>query len=692
MQSFSELALSPAVSKAIAEMGFEKPSDIQAQALPKLLQAEATDFIGLAATGTGKTAAFAIPLVERLSAGRGPVQSIILCPTRELALQVAGQVDLIGKYKNIRTLAIYGGAGYQDQFDGLRARPSVVVGTPGRVIDHLKRGSLMLDKVHTVILDEADEMISMGFKDEIDEILAFVSGEKTSLPVVDQNDDAEVERTAKIWLFSATMSKEVRSVANRFLKNPEQVQINRTEMLSSTVEQYFYPTQERNKPDILCKLIDAAEDFYGIVFCQTKSLVTDLQQYMIDRGYKVDSLHGDKNQSQRERTMQLFRDKKVNVLICTDVAARGIDVKDITHVINYSLPRELENYVHRIGRTARSGKKGVAMSLVTPAHRSIMFRIEGMTKTKMKEGRIPTRREIAAKKVSALIPKFKEQDSNALRALEVMGEEWKDMVSAMSPAEVAARFLAFLNQEIFEDQAADRVANSLPGPAPRTEQRFDSNDEARPRGAAARPAFRRDAGREAGRERFDRARGPEGAPRADRPRVRADGPRVRDEGPRVRAEGPRPRPEGFDRPRPQTDGEGFDRPRPQTDGEGFDRPRPRAEGERFGGPRFERPERSPEERKRIPFHRENRIPRNEDARPAAPRPVPSPAPRTEAPAFEAAEADSGEPKLNRKQRRDLARAQGLIKPIFNEPGDDGPRAWSDKAPRKSQNSQAATAP
>ena len=451
--------------KAIAEMGYEKPSPIQAQALPILL-GKPTDFLGLAATGTGKTAAFGLPLLEKIDPSKRAVQVLILCPTRELALQVSGQLDLLGKHKGIRSLAIYGGASYYEQISGLKKGISIVVGTPGRVVDHIDRGTLKLGELKTLVLDEADEMISMGFKDDLEKILSSAPRDSSN-----------------IWLFSATMSRDVRSVADAYLRSPQQVQVNRTEMLSGTVEQLYYITSEGNKPEILCKLIDAAEDFYGLVFCQTKSLVSDLTQYLVDRGYRVDCLHGDKDQNARERTMKAFRDRKVSVLICTDVASRGLDVKDVTHVINYSLPRELDSYVHRIGRTARSGKAGVAMSLVTPSHRVLIGRIERMTKSKMHEGKVPTRKEIGLKKVSSLLTRFESQ-ATFPRAVELMGEQWKASIAKMDGNEIAARFLTLSFPEIFAERElppeAGKSARTVnPHPASAKRVRVDE-DRRRP--------------------------------------------------------------------------------------------------------------------------------------------------------------------------------------------------------------------
>ncbi len=466
MTSFSELPLSASILRAVAELGFETPSPIQAETLPLLL-GEPTDFLGLAATGTGKTAAFGLPMLEKIDADLKAIQCLILCPTRELALQVSGQISLLGKYKGIKAVTVYGGASYADQIRGIKMGAQVCVGTPGRVVDHINRGTLKLDKVQVVILDEADEMISMGFKEDLEVVLKAVS-------------------ESQIWLFSATMSREVRKVADAYLRNPKQVQVNRKEMLPSTVEQFYYPTREGDKPEILCKLIEAAEDFYGLIFCQTKALVVELTQHLGEKGYKVDCLHGDKDQNARERTMQSFRDRKVRILVCTDVASRGLDVKDITHVINYSLPRELDNYVHRIGRTARSGKTGIAMNLVTASHRRLIYDIEKLTKTQMLEGKIPTRREIGAKKVAKMLTGFNDQPFYS-RVSEVMGEDWKTALASMNSEEVASRFLAMIMPEVFGEREKKAAFGA--------EMKTDS-----PRRSAAPPRDRRERERREPRE------------------------------------------------------------------------------------------------------------------------------------------------------------------------------------------------
>lgn len=446
MKSFKELNLSPSLMRSITEMGYETPTPIQAETLPILL-GEPTDFLGLAATGTGKTAAFVLPLLERINPNIRAIQTLILCPTRELAMQVSGQIDLMGKHLGVRALSVYGGAPYRQQIEGLQSGMQVVVGTPGRVIDHLNQGNLRLDSLTTLILDEADEMISMGFKEEIEAVLE-------SIP----------KGQSKIWLFSATMSRAVRNVADQYLNEPKQVQVNLTEMLPDTVEQIYYATQEANKPEVLCKLLDAADDVYGIIFCQTKALVSDLNQYLTSRGYSTDCLHGDMDQPARDRTMRAFRERKVNILVATDVACRGLDVKDITHVFNYSIPRELDSYVHRIGRTGRSGKAGLAISLVTPSHRGLVRKIEHLTQTRLTEGKIPTRKEVGARKVAQSLAPFEAQSTYS-RAMELLDESWKKKLSGMSREEIAGRFLALIHPEIFaerEQAQAVRATSVIP--------------------------------------------------------------------------------------------------------------------------------------------------------------------------------------------------------------------------------------
>ncbi|RZA07060.1 MAG: DEAD/DEAH box helicase, partial [Proteobacteria bacterium] len=356
-------------------------------------------------------------------------------------------IDILGKHKGVRSLAIYGGTGYGDQIHGLKSGVQVVVGTPGRVVDHINKGTLQLDGLQTLVLDEADEMISMGFKEDLETVL-----------------QAAPKDQANIWLFSATMSPEVRGVADAYLTEPQKVQVNRTEMLPSTVEQVYFMVHEYDKPQLVTTLIDAADDFYGIIFCQTKSLVADLTQFLKDKGYTADALHGDIDQTGRDRVMKNFRDRKVTVLVATDVACRGLDVKDITHVVNYSIPRELDNYVHRIGRTGRSGKSGKAFSLVTRSHRELIGRIERMTKSRMTEGTIPSLKDIAIKKLVKAKEKFVTAGPQG-RLTDLLGATWADVIDTLTKEEITARFLAMLNPELAPAKASDKEEVQVRAPA-----------------------------------------------------------------------------------------------------------------------------------------------------------------------------------------------------------------------------------
>lgn len=433
MESFSELKLSPPLAKAIAEMGFTTPTPIQAQTLPILLEGP-TDLLGMAATGTGKTAAYGIPLLEAIDPALRATQAVVLCPTRELAIQVAEQLTLLGQHKRIHAQAIYGGTGYSEQVRSLKRGAYVIVATPGRLIDHLKRGTFSLDAVSTIVFDEADEMISMGFKEDLEFILQQLPPE-------------ECHR----WMFAATMNSDLRRIADTYLRSPKLVQVNRTEMLSGTVQQVYYTVREKNKPKGLCKVIDMADEFYGLIFCQTKALVVELTEYLKVRGYRVDCLHGDKSQSERERTLALFREKNVNILVCSDVAARGLDVKELTHVINYSLPYEFDSYVHRIGRTGRSGKEGIAISLVSPGQMDLVGRIEKRTKTKFESAVFPSRKDISTKKLARLLPQFQAALGHE-KAKDILDATWLEALDGMSKAEIAGRFLALSLPELFDDR------------------------------------------------------------------------------------------------------------------------------------------------------------------------------------------------------------------------------------------------
>ncbi|HEY8903701.1 MAG TPA: DEAD/DEAH box helicase, partial [Chthoniobacterales bacterium] len=333
---FPELGLSPELLKAIERMGFEEASPIQSLAIPVLLTGR--DVIGQSQTGSGKTAAFAIPAIERVDPTVRATQVLVLCPTRELAVQVAEEVAKLASFKRgVRELPIYGGASYDRQIRGLKEGAQIVIGTPGRVIDHLERGTLRLDDIHTVILDEADRMLDMGFRDDIESILEQAPEDRQTV------------------LFSATLPRVIQDLIRRFTNDPENIRIEPQALTIPNIDQVYYEVDRRSKLEALCRIVDVQDVKCAIIFCATKMMCDQLAEQLAARGYAADKLHGDMTQAMRERVMRRFRDRKIEFLVATDVAARGLDVEDIEVVFNYDLPQDGEDYVHRIGRTGRAG-------------------------------------------------------------------------------------------------------------------------------------------------------------------------------------------------------------------------------------------------------------------------------------------------------------------------------------------------
>lgn len=380
MTSFQDFNLSRRVQQSIDEMGFEEPSPIQAACIPIVMSGR--DVIGQAQTGTGKTAAFGIPIVEKATPEKH-VQALVLTPTRELAIQVAGEFRKIAKYKRVRTLPIYGGQSIGHQIRALQQGVQVVIGTPGRILDHIRRNTLHLSKVSMVVLDEADEMLDMGFIEDIEAIL---------------KETPEVRQTL---LFSATFPNEVKRLSGRYMKSPQHVTVNRGEMTAPLTDQVYYKVLERSKLESLCRVVDSEEVQLGILFCRTKRGVDELVEALLARGYLVDGLHGDLSQAQRDRVMKRFRSNEIELLVATDVAARGIDVENVTHVINYDIPQDPESYVHRIGRTGRAGKRGLAITLVTPREFKLLKQIERETGAKMVAREVPSLEDVAERQAEA---------------------------------------------------------------------------------------------------------------------------------------------------------------------------------------------------------------------------------------------------------------------------------------------------
>ena len=385
---FEDMNISNEICRAVLDMGFEEATPIQSQAIPVIL--EGKDIIGQSQTGTGKTAAFGIPLLERINPEDRRLQALILCPTRELAIQVSEEFRKLLKYKdNIRVLPIYGGQPIDRQIAALRKGTQVVIGTPGRVMDHRRRRTIKAETVQMMVLDEADEMLDMGFREDIETILVKIPEEHQTL------------------LFSATLSPEILDITKRFQKNPEFIKIVRKELTVPNIEQYYFDVKEKTKLDALCRIIDVYDPKLAMVFCNTKKRVDDLVEMLQGRGYFAEGLHGDLKQAQRDKVMQKFRNGTIEILVATDVAARGIDVDDIDVVFNYDVPQDEEYYVHRIGRTGRAGKAGKAFTFCVGKEIYKLRDIMRYTKTKIQQQKLPTLSDVEEMKTNIYLEKIK---------------------------------------------------------------------------------------------------------------------------------------------------------------------------------------------------------------------------------------------------------------------------------------------
>ena len=363
MKTFHELELSPPLTKAITEMGFEEATPIQEQTIPKAMDGK--DLIGQAQTGTGKTAAFGIPLAEKILAKAGEIQGLVVAPTRELAVQVAEELNKIGQFKGIKALPIYGGQDINRQMKALQKRPHIIVGTPGRLMDHMRRRTIKLNHINFVVIDEADEMLNMGFIDDIKEILKEVPTDRQTL------------------LFSATMPRAIQSLAEQFMKNPEIVKVKSKEMTVANTEQVYIETRDSEKFDVLCRLLDFEPPELAIVFARTKRRVDEVAEALNKRGYLAEGIHGDLTQARRDSVLRRFKENNIDILVATDVAARGLDISGVSHVYNFDIPQDPEGYVHRIGRTGRAGKPGLATTFTTPRELGQLKQIERVTKRKI---------------------------------------------------------------------------------------------------------------------------------------------------------------------------------------------------------------------------------------------------------------------------------------------------------------------
>jgi len=420
--SFASFNFDPDILRAVTELGFEEATPVQEQVIPLMLAGK--DVIAQAQTGTGKTAAFGLPILQRLDTSANYPQALILAPTRELAVQVAEALHRMGKHKGVSSLAVYGGQPIERQLRALRQGVQIVIGTPGRIMDHIRRGTLALARVSTLILDEADEMLDMGFIEDIEFILEHVPAERQT------------------GLFSATIPPRIAALAKSYMRLPERVAIENEKMTVPQVRQVYYDVSGREKLDALTRLLDYETPASTIVFCARKSEADSLGESLQGRGYSAEVLHGDLNQTQRDRVMNRFRSGQVEILVATDVAARGLDIPDVSHVINFDIPWDPESYVHRIGRTGRAGREGDAITLVTPREQRQLHIIERMIGKRLKRLRLPSPADVAARRREGVM----EQIRNAIEEGDL--DPFRTMVEALGddydPVEIAAAALKVL--------------------------------------------------------------------------------------------------------------------------------------------------------------------------------------------------------------------------------------------------------
>ena len=430
LEGFAALGLSEKTVKALAKKGFEEPSPIQALTIPVLLKGE-KDVVGQAQTGTGKTAAFGLPILEMINKSNGNVRAIVLAPTRELAIQVAEEINSFANGRKLKIVPVYGGQSIELQIRQLKKGVDIVVGTPGRVQDLIDRKILKLDKLEYFILDEADEMLNMGFVEDIEKILESTNKDKRML------------------FFSATMPKEILKIAeNHMRKDYEIIKVEAKELTTNLTDQIYFEVKQKDKFEALCRIIDLEPEFYGIVFCRTKNDVNELAGKLNDRGYDAGELHGDITQNHREVTLNRFKARKLSILVATDVAARGIDVNDLTHVVNYAIPQEAESYVHRIGRTGRAGKEGTAITFMTPSEYKKLLQIKRITKTDIRKEKLPEIKDVILSRKHRII----ENITNILQEGNLNGflDMAKDLLKEGNPEEIVASLLKSAYEDVLD--------------------------------------------------------------------------------------------------------------------------------------------------------------------------------------------------------------------------------------------------
>lgn len=434
---FEDSGLSPEIVKAVKELGFEKLTPIQEQAIPHLLSSN-QDVIASAQTGTGKTAAFGLPIIQNLDLSLPKTQALILAPTRELAIQIADEITNYAKYlKKINVLAVYGGANIVTQINKLESNPQIVIGTPGRTLDLIKRRKLFLDSLSYVVLDEADEMLSMGFQEDLDEILSHASGEQQTL------------------LFSATLPPQIKSLAKKYMNNPLNIFTGELNKSSDNVKHVFFKVQNNHKYEVLKRFIDLNKDFFGIIFCRTKRETDEIAKLLLKDNFKADAIHGDLSQAQRDNVMDKFRNKVVTILVATDVAARGIDVDDLTHVIHYQLPDDLEVFIHRSGRTGRAGKTGTSVALVNRKEISRINQLEKKLKQTFEQLAVPRALDIFAAKLDRLGSKIIEAKTNQ-EAIDLFYESFAEKFKDISKEDILKNIISIELKELNNSSLNDR--------------------------------------------------------------------------------------------------------------------------------------------------------------------------------------------------------------------------------------------
>ncbi len=451
MRTFYELELSQPVIRAVTDMGFEVTTPIQEQTIIPALNGR--DIIGQAQTGTGKTAAFGIPLVEKANVENEHISGLVVTPTRELAIQVAEEINKIGQYKGVRALPIYGGQDITRQIRAIKNRPQIIVGTPGRLMDHMRRKTVRLQQVSVVVLDEADEMLNMGFIDDIETILREIPTDRQTL------------------LFSATMPKAIVNLARQFMINPKSVSIEAKEVTVPNTEQSYIEVQEKQKFDILCRLLDIQSPERAIVFGRTKKRVDEITEGLNKRGYSAEGIHGDLTQGKRDSVIRNFKRNVTEILVATDVAARGLDITDVTHVYNFDIPQDPESYVHRVGRTGRAGKSGSAVTLVTPRELNHLRLIEQITKRKIVRQPIPTVNEAIEGQQQLAVNKL----------MRTVGEggtgQYKELAESLLEANDSVTLLSAALKLLAREPDTTPVTLTEPVPLRQNKQRYDKRGQ-----------------------------------------------------------------------------------------------------------------------------------------------------------------------------------------------------------------------